>query len=285
MPDHRHMGQSAHPGRRVGRLAAPTAVLALGASVLGGGVLLSGCSTSVASADTFLQGVAAVSVVHSDGSTLQGADDLRLRPGDVVRTGPGGRAELVTRDRVVYLGSDASMQVLDGERQALRHGAAVVDAQDGPGLTLQVAGLTVSTPDGSAVRAERSVTVRIGTLAGAADVESATGRLLTFPAMHQTIVGGDALPDDTTPLQLTNDDGEARTVPDLVRDDQTLIGLARGIDSTGPATSRIITVGTRIPLAPTPAGAARSERLLPAVIAAAGPAGLGEVGSLLGNIR
>jgi hypothetical protein len=266
------MGQSAHPGRPAGGHRAPVAALAVGAAVLSGGVLLTGCSTSAASAETVLRGTAGVTVVHTDGSTLAGRDDLRLRPGDVVRTGDGGRAELVTRERTVYLGSAAALQVLDGERQSLRHGAAVVDAQDGPALSLQVAGLTVSAPEGSALRAERSVTVRIGALAGDVDIESGTGRQLRVAALHQTIVGGDALPDDTTPLQLTDDDGEARTVPDLVRDDQTLLGLARGIDSTGGSTFRVVNAQWHAPLAPTPRGAARSERLLPAVIAAAGPA-------------
>jgi hypothetical protein len=268
MGDHRHMGQSAHPGRPAGRFGASTAVFAL--AVGGLGALLTGCSSPVSSATTALRGVIAVTVVHTDGSTARGVNGLELQPGDVVRTGSGGRAELVTRDREVYVGSEAAMQVVAGDRQVLRHGAAVVNAQDAPGLSLQVADLTVAVPDGSAIRAERSVTVRVGTLAGTAGIVSGTGRQLTVPALHQTTVGGDALPDDSTPLRLTDDDGEARTVPDLVRDDRTLLGLARGMDSTGRATAQAVSQSLDgPPLPPKPSGAGRSERLLPAVIAAA----------------
>src|SRR5438309_5161087 len=98
MADHRHMGQSAHPGR-------------LRAAIAVGGVVaattVTGCSSSLASAATVLSDVTAATVVHTDGSTAVAVNGLRLRPGDVVRTGPTGRAELVTRSRRVYLGSAA----------------------------------------------------------------------------------------------------------------------------------------------------------------------------------
>ena len=265
MADHSHMGQTVHPGRRTGWTAAVTA-----AAVMGGGLLLSGCSSSVAEAATTLHQPVGVSVVHPDGAVTPGVEGLRVRPGDVVRTATDGRTELVTRSRVVYVGSQAGVQVVDGARQVLRSGAVVVDAQHGPGLDLNVASLTVSTPAGSAVRAERSVTVRVGTLAGTSRVSSSAGRRVTVPALHQTMVGGDALPDSTTPLRLTDDAGEAGAVPDLVRDDRTLTGLARGIDSTGGSTTRVVNASWDGPLT-APQGAGRSERLLPAVIASAGP--------------
>jgi hypothetical protein len=195
---------------------------------------------------------------------------MRLRRGDVVRTGPAGRAELRTRGRVVYQGSDAAVQVLDGARSDLRHGAVVVDAQHGPGLDLTVAGLTVDARAGSAVRAERAVTTRIATLAGAAAIDSATGRHLDVPALTQAVVGGDALPDTTagSPLRLTDDDGEAHAVPSLVRDDLALIALATGIDTTGTSTAHAVTAAWRSGLQPLPNGVARSEQVLPLVIAA-----------------
>jgi hypothetical protein len=259
------MGQSAHPGRRSGWAGAFTTTLALAA-----GVGLVGCSPSSAAATTVLRGVIGTTVIHADGTTTGGVSGLHVHPGDVVRTAVGGRAELVTRGRVVYVGSQAALQVLDGVHQQLRHGAVVVDAQRGPGLDLQVAGLDVSAPAGAAVRAERSVMVRVGALAGRADVASGTGRTLTVSALHQAMVSGDALPDDTTPLQLTDDDGEAHAVPDLVRDDQTLIGLARGLDSVGGSTAAVVSASWHGVLTPAPRGAGRSERLLPAIIAAAG---------------
>src|SRR4051794_28918990 len=262
LPDHRHMGQSAHPGRTRAAIAAVGVAAA---------ATITSCSGSLSSATTTLTAVAGASVVHTDGSTVAAVDGLRLRPGDVVRTGPSGRAELVTRARHVYVGSEASVQVIDGEHQQLRHGAVVVDAQRGSGLTLRVAGLDVSAPAGTALRAERSVTMRLGALAGAARVVSSTGRSLDLAALHQVVVGGDALPDATTPLRLTDDDGESHAVPVLVHDDESLVGLARGIDGTGAATAKIVTASWHGPSTRTPVGVARSERVLPVVIAAAGP--------------
>jgi hypothetical protein len=257
------MGQSAHPGRA--RVALTVAALAAATTV-------TGCSSSLKSATTVLTGVAAATVVHTDGSSAAAVPGLRLRPGDLVRTGAGGRAELVTRSRHVYLGSEASLQVLDGENQQLRHGALVVDAQHGSGLDLRVAGLDVSAPAGTAVRVERSVTVRLGALSGSTRVVSGTGRSLHVPALRQVIVGGDALPDSTAPLRLTDDDGEAHAVPDLVHDDEAINGLARGIDGTGSATASVVTASWHGPLTRTPSGVGRSERVLPVVIASAGPA-------------
>src|SRR3954451_17865923 len=262
LPDHRHMGQSAHPGRTRAAIAAAGVVAA---------ATITSCSSSLSSATTTLAAVAGASVVHTDGSTVAAVDGLRLRPGDVVRTGPSGRAELVTRARHVYVGSEASVQVIDGEHQQLRHGAVVVDAQSGSGLSLRVAGLDVSAPAGTALRAERSVTMRLGALAGTSRVVSSTGRSLDLIALHQVVVGGDALPDATTPLRLTDDDGESHAVPVLVHDDESLVGLARGIDGTGAATAKVVTASWHGPSTRAPAGVARSERVMPVVIAAAGP--------------
>src|SRR3954466_1540489 len=143
MADHRHMGQSAHPGRTRAAIAAVGVVAA---------TTITGCSSSLASATTVLTGVTGASVVHKDGSIAAAVNGLRLRPGDVVRTDTGGRAELVTRSRHVYVGSLASVQLLDGARQQLRHGAMVVDAQHGDALGVEVAGLQVATPQGAAAR-------------------------------------------------------------------------------------------------------------------------------------
>ena len=243
----------------------------LAAASLAATPFLTGCSTSVAASPTTLRGVLAATVVHTDGTSRPGIDGLKLQPGDVVRTGSAGRAELVTRDRVVYVGSQAAVQVVDGLHQVLRSGAVVVDAQQGTDLDLDVASLDVSVPAGSATRAERSVTSRIAALVGSTGVRSTAGRRLTITALHQAMVGGDALPDSTTPLRLTDDDGEAHAVPALVRDDETLNGLARGIDSTGPSTARVITASAAFGALTAPPGVGRSDRLLPAVIAATGP--------------
>lgn len=259
------MGQSAHPGR-----AGPRWMPAVLASVAAAAVMsLSGCTTSVASAPTVLERADQVIVVHADGSIVGGISGQHLRHGDVVRTGPTGRADLVTRSRVVHVGSGASVRITDGAHQELRHGAVVVDAQHGPGLQLQAAGVAVTTPSGSAVRAERAVTVRVGTLAGSARLASDSGRELVLPALFQVVVGGDALPDTPSALRLTDDDGETRAVPQLVSDDESLSSLATGIDATGWSTSRVVTVAWNRPVEAVPAGVGRSEQVLPIVIASA----------------
>src|SRR4051794_41482957 len=89
--------------------------------------------------------------------------------------------------------------MLDGARADLRHGAVVVDAQKGPGLSMSLAGLEVSTGSGSAVRGERSVTVRLGALAGPVGVGSPTRRHLPITSPSPAIVGGGAVPGPTAP--------------------------------------------------------------------------------------
>jgi hypothetical protein len=265
--DHRHMGQSAHPAGGRARWTATW----LAAATFAGALTLTGCGTPVAAAPTTLRGVVDATVVHADGSSLRAVTGLRVHRGDVVRTGPAGRAELVTRGRVVYEGSDAAVQVVDGAHQRLRQGAVVIDAQHGPGLALRVASLAVTTPDGAASRAERGVTVRVGTLAGpAVRIVSDSGRELAVRALFQALAGGDALPDSPGPLWLTDDDGEAHAVPTLVRDDEALRALAAGIDSTGTSAARAVAAAWHGPVVAVPRGVARSEQVMPIVLAAAG---------------
>ncbi|HET6911694.1 MAG TPA: hypothetical protein VFH54_20400 [Mycobacteriales bacterium] len=260
------MGQIAHLARSPisGSLVSAVALVAIAP-------LLSGCGGSLASATTTIAGAVDAQVVHVDGSQVAGVDGLRLRRGDLVRTGPLGRVELHTRGRVVYAGSEASLQVVNGAAQVLRHGAVVVDAQHGPGLTLQVAAFTLNAAAGTASRAERGATIRLGALAGRPSVDNDTGRQLQMSRLSQVVLGGDALPDSTSgsPLRLTDDDGEAHAVPALVRDDLALDALAHGIDSTGAQTLHVVTAAWHQGLDPLPAGVQRSEQVLPVVIAAA----------------
>ena len=262
------MGQTAHLARA--RAAVPLRTAGIVTAAMVASTLVSGCGSSLAAATTTLAGVTDARVVHTNGAAVVAADGMRLRRGDVVRTGPSGRAELHTRGRVVYEGSDASVQVLDGARSELRHGAVVVDAHRGPGLSLTIAGLRVSARSGTALRAERSVTVRVAALDGDVPVDSATGRHLDVVGLTQAVVGGDALPQSTadTPLRLTDDDGEARAVPVLVRDDLALNSLAAGIDGTGGTVVRVVTAAWHAGLQQLPSGVAGSEQVLPVVIAA-----------------
>src|SRR5947209_11057510 len=106
------MGQNAHRGPTATAPPAPWPAQggsrrprvrgAVGAVVaLAAASLLSGCGTTLTHAATTLQGARDVQVVHADGNLVAGVNGLRLRPGDVVRTGAAGRAELHTRGRVV----------------------------------------------------------------------------------------------------------------------------------------------------------------------------------------
>src|SRR3954451_710123 len=264
------MGQTARNRAKPTSRSSRAGAVALACGLLIAGTV-TGCGSPLSAATTRLHGGVDATVVHANGAGIRAGTGLRLHRGAAVRTGPHGRAELQARGRVIYEGSDAALQMLDGARADLRHGAVVVDAQHGPGLTMSVAGLQVSTGSGSAVRAERSVTVRLGALAGSVGVDSQTGRHLQITSLSQAIVGGDALPDTTadSPLRLTDDDGEARAVPVLVRDDLALNSLAAGIDNTGDSTARLVTAAWHSGLEALPGGVARSEQVLPVVIAAA----------------
>src|SRR4051812_2189935 len=264
------MGQTARNRAKPTSRSSRAGAVALACGLLVAGTV-TGCGSPLSAATTTLRGVVDASVVHANGAVVTAVNGLHLRRGDVVRTGPHGRAELQTRGRAIYEGSDAALQMIDGARADLRHGAVVVDAQHGPGLSMSLAGLQVLTGSGSAVRAERSVTVRLGALAGSVAVDSQTGRHLQITPLSQAIVGGDALPDTTadSPLRLTDDDGEARAVPVLVRDDLALNSLAAGIDNTGDSTVRLVTAAWHSGLESLPSGVGRSEQVLPVVIAAA----------------
>jgi len=269
MPDHSHMGQMAHPG--LARAGGMGRAALIGVGCLASTVLV-GCGGSVASSPTTLQDAYSVQVVHPDGSVVTGVSGLRLHNGDVVRTAAGGRAELRTRSRAVYLVSDTAVQIVNGARQDLRHGSVVADAGSGPGLALQVGDLKVDAPHGTAVRAERSVMVRVGTLIGTARLSTDTGRATSVPALSQVMVAGAALPDAPSPLHLTDDNAEAHAAPSLVRDDLALDSLAAGIDATGSSTAQTVASAWHGAVDSAPAGVARSENVLPIVIATAGHA-------------
>src|SRR3954453_15166830 len=264
------MGQTARNRVKPTSRSSRAGAVALACGLLVAGTV-TGCGSPLSAATTTLHGVVDASVVHANGAVITAVNGLRLHLGEVVRTGPHGRAELTARGRVINEGSDAALQTIDGASVDLRHGAVVVDAQHGPGLSMSLAGLQVSTGSGSAVRAERSVTVRLGGLAGSVAVDSQTGRHLQITPLSQAIVGGDALPDSTTdsPLGLTGDDGEHNAVPPLIRDDLALGSLADGIYSTGDSTVRLVTAAWHSGLEALPTGVARSEQILPVVIAAA----------------
>lgn len=261
------MGRTGHPALIIG--AGAFAVLAAGTAIA-----LTRGGVPVARAVTTLGPARGVSVVAPDGASRPGVAGAVVRPGAVVTTGPDGDAELVTRGRVTMLGANAALAVVNGAEQQLRTGTAVVDARQGPGLTLEIASDSVVVPSGSATEADRSVSVRVGSLAGPAAVTNGSGRRLTLPGLWQVVVNGDALPTTASPLRLTDSHDESRAVPELVADDLAMKALARGIDTTSATTTDIVEASWSGTIVASRPGVTRGDRVLPAAIAdASGSAG------------
>src|SRR4051795_11732667 len=108
------MGQTARNRAKPTSRSSRAGAVALACGLLAGTV--TGCGSPLSAATTTLHGVVDASVVHANGVVVAAVEGLRLRRGDVVRTGPQGRAELRTRGRVVYEGSAAAVQMIDGAR-------------------------------------------------------------------------------------------------------------------------------------------------------------------------
>jgi hypothetical protein len=225
--------------------------------------------TPVSKAATTLVAMKDADIVSPSGDTRAAVVGEQVASGDVVTTGPRGYAQLLTRGRLVLLSSNAALEVTSGDHQQLRTGTAVVDALRGAGLSLDLAGATVNIPVGSATEASRGASVRIGSLAGPAQVNSSNGRELALPRLKQVVINGDALPSSNTPLHLVDSDDEARVVPRLVADDLSLKTLARGIDTTGSSTAHVIEASWSGVSQPIVARSVRSERVLPVLIAKA----------------
>jgi hypothetical protein len=257
------MGRTGHPALLLGTAA--VVVAAVGTSVA-----LTRQDVPVAKAATTLSAVHHASLVSPSGSVTAARDGQRVPNGYVVRTSRGGTADLVTRGRVVHVGdgrTSAAVAVVNGAHQQLRTGSAVVDAQHGPGLTMDVAGDVLTVPDHSATEATRSVSVLVGSLVGPAALTNSSARALTISALYQVEVSGDALPTRSTPLYLTDSAAEHAVAPTLVDADLSLQELARGIDQGGPGTSSVIEASWSHPTLPLPAGTPRSEHVMPIVIA------------------
>jgi hypothetical protein len=255
-----HLAQSLNPVLVIG-------ISGLAVFAAGTAIALTRDDVPVARAATVLGPVRDAQVTSADGATLPAQAGQRVPNGAVVTTGTHGDAQLVTRGRIVLLSGSAADQVLDGATQQLRTGTAVVDAQQGAGLTLSVAGDTLSIPPGSATEADRGVTVRIGALAGPASITSTSGRHVVLPTLNQTVLDGDALPGSATPLHLTDSADESRVVPNLVTDDQALKILATGIDNTGQSTAAAVQAAWTGTMAAAPRGATLGEQVLPVAIA------------------
>ena len=255
------------PMRRTGRSALAQGVVALAVMTAGVVVVVTDDSPPVANAETVLGVVKHARIVSASGATRPASAGDRLSAGDVITTGPHGSAQVITRQRTTFLGGPGALVVVNGARQQLRTGTAIVDALSGPSLDLDLSGTLVKIPRGSAIEAARGVSTRVGALAGPAAITSTSGRRLALPALSQAVLSGDAVPGATTPLHLTDSPEEARVVPRLIADDLALKTLARGIDTTGRSTARIVVASWDGTSQPVPSQVSRSERVLPMLIA------------------
>lgn len=215
-----------------------TAVLA--ATALLGGVGLSACGSSAAGATTYLRDARAVTLQLPDGSQRPAADGTKVPRGATVRTALGGSAALETAGRTLLLGQLSALTVVDGEREQLRAGLAMVDARRSPGLSLDAGAAVVHAPRGSLVRVERGALLRVGSFRSTVSVRAAARRASTaVPALYQVQVPDGALPGEVTPLALTDDSWERRYALDLVTADKDLTALAEGLDASGSG-SRVV---------------------------------------------
>jgi hypothetical protein len=256
------MGRTGHPAILLG--ATSVLVAAVGTSVA-----LTRGPVPVAKAPTTLAEVRHAQLVSPSGVAVPAHSGQRVPNGDIIHTAHDGSAQLVTRGRTVYVAGAAVVAVVNGAHQQLRHGRAVVDAQHGPGLQVDLAGGRLDVPDGSAVEADRQVSVVVGSLAGTCQLTNSSARRLTIPRLSQAAINGDALPTSTAPLHLTDDAVEAQVVPTLVSDDKTLKTLASGIDNGGPSTATVIQSAWSGTPAAHPGPMSRGDRVLPMVIATA----------------
>lgn len=210
----------------------PQRVAALVAVALAA-TLLTGCSlTSVRDEPVALDGVRDAYVLTSSGER-PAANGATLGKGDTVRTGPGGSATLVVRDRRVVLGGDTTVTVPDGASVALSRGALLVDRRRGPGLTVEAGDTIVDNVGSGALRVEKSFAVLVAALSAGARVRTSTGPRLGLDPLHQVVVPGRSLPRAALPLQLRGDDWDRLAIPGVVEDDEALNDLARDLD--GPS--------------------------------------------------
>ena len=249
-----------HTFRRLGH----TAALSLVAGVL------AGCASSGAASVTVLGAVSAAVVVAPDGGVSTAYSGERLVAGAEVRTGADGGAVLLTAGRSTWLGPDAALLVRSGIAATLRSGAALVDARNGPRITVAVGDVSVSSGNHAVLRLERGYTVRVGVLAGSAAVTSIVGRRLDVPELYQVIATGDALPGTPSPLVLVDDAAEQALGLPVVTDDLALRSLARGIDAADPRRDVVSVVQVALqvldPLS-LPRDRSASEAVLPVAIA------------------
>lgn len=247
------------------------AVLAAAAAVLvaGVGVLVSRTGNP-ATADTYVTAARQAFVVEANGSSRPAQPGMRVPPSAEVRTGAAGGATLSTAGRDVYVGALSTLAVVDGVRQDLRKGQAMVDSRNGPRLALTTPAGVVSVPDGGVVRVEEGVLLRVGSFAGTARL-TAAGRQagIDIPALYQSKSAYAGIGQAPTPLALTDDAWERRLAAGLVTADLDLRALARGL--SGNDGQAVLQAAPASLLAVPAASVDRGEQALAVAVAEASP--------------
>ncbi|HEX8001559.1 MAG TPA: hypothetical protein VF519_02575 [Mycobacteriales bacterium] len=203
----------------------------LGAAALVAAASLTACS-DVRDETVTLSGVRDA-VVVSGGTERTASDGAELRKGDRVRTGTGGTATLVVRDRRVLLAGSTEVAVPDGATVELARGGLLVDHRRGPGVTVRAGDTTVDQIGDGALRVERRFSVLVAAFSADSRVRTTTGQRLTLDPLHQVAVAGRALPRAAVPLQLRHDDWERTVIGPVVADDTRLNALAASLDGPG----------------------------------------------------
>ncbi len=241
------------------------------------GVLLVLRGADPARAATFLAAPRAVTLTLVDGSSTTPTTRTRVPAGATVATAPGGSVSLESANRVVLLGSDTAVTVLDGVRERLVRGLVMVDARRTGDLALDAGAATVRTPRGSLVRVERAVLLRVASFRGTPTVQ-AMGRKAQadVTALHQVQVPYGGLPGRVTALALTRDGWERRFALALVTVDIDLNQLAAALDGDASARAAVAVPASYLAALPVPDGASAGEQVLTYVVAQASSApGLG----------
>lgn len=269
------MGQIWHAGRQGVRLGRRFLVASAAAALLGAG--LAGCGAPASATRTTLSAAVQTTVVPPSGQARTGRPGEVLPPGTLVRTGPVGSAILDTGGRLVWLGAESTVSVVDGTHEGLRAGSVLIDARSGPSLRLQAQDWEITAAPGSAVQVAATFATEVGVLVGSARIGGSTGSV-RVPALHQLLATALALPSgELPPLQLTDNRAEKSVAPALVADDVYLRAEARAIDTAPALAAGLQQVASTVVAAAFTASAPRqaSESILPLLIAKAARGGGG----------
>jgi hypothetical protein len=203
--------------------------------------------------------------VLDDGARRPAREGEVLPRDAAVETGNDGQAVLTVLRRRVVLGPRTVVVVPNGAEMSLARGSLLVDRRRGPGLALRADQVTVDQISRGALAVDRSFSVRVRVLIGAARVTSSAGRRVGVPALEQVQAKQAVLPTTAAPLVLAHDAWERATIPQILQADDVLTAFARDIDGRlGPARTAAVPAAYRVNGSAPEGGA--SELVLPVAI-------------------